>query len=292
MRAKLKAIDKGAIVAQRLKRLPSIVAKLRRFQNMKLSRMQDIGGLRAVLRSLDKVHALEEQYRSSRFFHELVSSDDYIAKPKRSGYRSVHLVYRYRNPRVAAYDGLLIELQFRTQLQHAWATAVETVGTFIKQALKSSEGPEEWLRFFSHTGAAFAHLEGTSPVPGYEHLSKSDVYALVRKTERDLNVRETLTAFSIAGEAIQEGPKSGSYQLLILDMDEKVVRIMTFSKDNLENANEAYSETERQIRDGANKQAVLVSTGSIRALRSAYPSFFLNTRAFIEYLGRINPACL
>ncbi|MDE2888528.1 MAG: hypothetical protein OXR72_09940 [Gemmatimonadota bacterium] len=168
---------------------------------------------------------------------------------------------------------------------------METVGTFIEEALKSSEGPEEWLRFFSLTGAAFAHLEGTPEVPGYQHLSKVEIFKLVRDKERDLRVRENLIAFGIAGEAIQEGPKSGSYQLLILDLDEKVVRIMTFSKDNLENANEAYSETERHIQEGANMQAVLVSTGSIRALRSAYPSYFLDTQAFIKHLRRIRRMC-
>ena len=39
----------GALVAQRLKRLSSIDAKLRRFGGMKLARMQDVGGCRAVL---------------------------------------------------------------------------------------------------------------------------------------------------------------------------------------------------------------------------------------------------
>jgi hypothetical protein len=40
------------------------------------------------------------------------------------------------------YNDLKIEMQLRSQYQHAWATAVETVGTFIGQALKSSIGPE------------------------------------------------------------------------------------------------------------------------------------------------------
>ncbi len=44
---------------------------------------------------------------------------------------------------------LLIELQLRTRLQHEWATAVETMGTFLQSSLKSSQGPEEWLDFFS-----------------------------------------------------------------------------------------------------------------------------------------------
>lgn len=49
LRQKLKVIDDAAIVAQRLKRAPSIIFKLQRFDGMKLARMQDIGGLRAVV---------------------------------------------------------------------------------------------------------------------------------------------------------------------------------------------------------------------------------------------------
>lgn len=44
LRDKLKQVDEKALVAQRLKRAPSIISKLKRFPEMKLSRMQDIGG--------------------------------------------------------------------------------------------------------------------------------------------------------------------------------------------------------------------------------------------------------
>ena len=40
-------VDVHSVVAQRIKRLSSIEAKLRRFPTMKLSQMQDIGGCRA-----------------------------------------------------------------------------------------------------------------------------------------------------------------------------------------------------------------------------------------------------
>src|SRR5438270_828907 len=46
--SKLK-LKENTIVAQRLKRMPTIIDKLRRYPNMKLSQMQDIGGLRAVV---------------------------------------------------------------------------------------------------------------------------------------------------------------------------------------------------------------------------------------------------
>ena len=54
-----------------------------------------------------------------------VRSTDYIENPKSSGYRSIHYIYKYSS-NIQDYDGLKIELQIRTRLQHSWAMAVET----------------------------------------------------------------------------------------------------------------------------------------------------------------------
>ena len=116
---------------------------------MSLSRMQDIGGLRAVVSTLPHLKKLHDEYKKIGFSHKLISEYNYVEAPKPSGYRSIHLVYKYKLRNESPYDGLQLELQFRTRLQHAWATAVETVGTFLEQSLKSSEGPDEWLNFFS-----------------------------------------------------------------------------------------------------------------------------------------------
>lgn len=48
----------NVIVAQRLKRTPSILLKLSTHKTMRLSAMQDIGGLRAILESVDEVNNL------------------------------------------------------------------------------------------------------------------------------------------------------------------------------------------------------------------------------------------
>jgi hypothetical protein len=56
-------------------------------------------------------------------------------------------------------------MQFRSYLQRAWATSVETVGTLVNQALKSSIGTDEWLRFFALMGTAIAWREDAAPVP-------------------------------------------------------------------------------------------------------------------------------
>ena len=94
LRDKLFNIDRDALVAQRLKRTPSIISKLQRYPKMNLARMQDIGGLRAVVKNLKKCRELEVNYRNSKFSHELVGAKDYISTPKETGYRGIHLIYK------------------------------------------------------------------------------------------------------------------------------------------------------------------------------------------------------
>ena len=284
LRNKLKSIDSDALVAQRLKRAPSIIGKLERQGNMQLARMQDIGGLRAVVRTLKQVRILEASYQSSRFAHELVSENDYIATPKSSGYRSIHLIYRYHNNKAPAYEGLLVELQMRTKLQHIWATAVETMGTFLDHALKSSEGPKEWLNFFSLVGSAFAHLEKCPAVPNYECMTAMETYREVTKVSNSLNVRNRLTAYTVVTNAITRDRKMGSYHLIILNLDQKTVQIQSFGVSRLEEANERYMLAETQSKNGESTQAVLVATSSLEMLRRAYPNFFLDTSEFLNKL--------
>jgi ppGpp synthetase/RelA/SpoT-type nucleotidyltranferase len=55
--------------------------------------MQDIGGCRAVVTTIDEVYALREQYRKTSHCMFWSTKNDYIANPKPSGYRSLHLAF-------------------------------------------------------------------------------------------------------------------------------------------------------------------------------------------------------
>lgn len=88
-------VHKSALTAQRIKRLESIARKLSMNAEMKLSQMQDIGGCRAILPTISHVRELEQIYKSSKWNHERLTPKDYIAHPKPSGYRSIHLKYRF-----------------------------------------------------------------------------------------------------------------------------------------------------------------------------------------------------
>src|SRR5439155_18826770 len=150
---KAQRIEPKPLIAQRIKRLPAIRLKLERLTRLKLSKLQDIGGCRAVVLTSQRVQQLVKLYEASRAQHELDHISDYLAKPKEDGYRGVHLIYRFQSEKYQSHCGLKIEIQLRSKLQHAWATAVETVGIFTGHVLKSSQGPEDWLRFFALMGS-------------------------------------------------------------------------------------------------------------------------------------------
>jgi RelA/SpoT family protein len=254
---------------------------------MKLSQMQDIGGCRAVDRSVAAVRELADFYQhTSRIKHKLATIDDYITKPPTSGYRGVHLVYRYysdeRGP-TRNYNDLKIEMQLRSQYQHAWATAVETAGTFIRQALKSSVGERDWLRFFALMGSVLALREKTHLVPGTP-TKRSELMEELNHYTTILNVEHRLPAYGDALRAIGQTAKDAHYYLLRLDPTSAELRITGFKADAIAEAERQYAEAEKHVKSHPGTDAVLVAVDSIAALRRAYPNYFADTRAFVRLL--------
>lgn len=287
LRNRLNKLGYDYLVSQRLKRTPSMLLKLERFPQMRLSQMQDIGGLRAILPSISDVYELVDLYRKSNFQHIVKNEKDYINDPKSSGYRCYHIVYKYQNQLNSSYDGLMIELQIRTRLQHAWATAVETMGTFIDHSLKSSQGPKEWLDFFSLIGNAFAYIEGTTTIHEFDNLSREEVFDKVKYEAERLQVITQLESFSEVIANVETDKKQGSLHLVVLDIKNKIVRIKTFPKIAIEEASKEYLNEEERITDLNKTQVVLVSSNSLDNLRKAYPSYFLDTKEFVRILDDI-----
>lgn len=281
LRKKVAQIDSDPTVAQRIKRLPSIRHKLDRFSWMKLSKMQDIGGCRAVMSSVDQANELVGYYRTkSRMKHKFIREDHYIETPKPSGYRGIHLIYSYDNQ--PDWEGLKIEIQVRSRLQHGWATAVETVGTFTQQALKSSLGPDEWLRFFALMSSSLALRENTPLVPGTPQDPKALKRSL-RSAAKKLKVIERLRAYGQTLQHVEktmEGVRGG--HTFLLDLDTAEPRLTVWDFESPVQAAEQYEALERAIEGQQGRDAVLVKVESITALQRAYPNYFLDSTAFVE----------
>lgn len=284
------SVDMTALVAQRLKRLISIEMKLRRNRNMKLSQMQDIGGCRAVLRTIGRLDALVERYE---WINEhagersvLVEKYDYVNSPKRDGYRGVHLVYKFHSNSTshATFNGLRIEIQLRSRPQHAWATAVETVDIFTKQALKAGAGSKDWSRFFALMGSAMAMREHKTLVPSTPTDDK-ELVAELRHAAAELRVVKNLASWSGAIRSLPGRDTSGAkVYLLQVDPEAGSMQVTGFKDWTGAKASNAYLNAEKALAEDTPSQAVLVSVQSLQALRSSYPNYFADTRAFLGAL--------
>jgi ppGpp synthetase/RelA/SpoT-type nucleotidyltranferase len=200
-----KGVDPSSSIAQRIKRLSSIELKLSRFPTMKLSQMQNIGGCRAIIGSVSQVRSLSQRVQKSRTQQTFDHEDDYILTPQRTGYRGIHLIYRFSSTKALSQcKGLKIEMQIRSPLQHAWATAVETVGAFTRQALKSSQGEADWLRFFELMGTVVAVREDTPRVAATP-TENDELVNSVGNYEKSLDVINRLETFRRALREV-EGP--------------------------------------------------------------------------------------
>lgn len=139
------AADHGKpVVAQRLKKAPTISHKLLREPNMKLSRMADIGGVRAVLPTQEAAYVVARRLRKN---WTITRFRDYVAEPKADGYRALHLINRNH--------GRLIEVQLRTPRQDLWANGVETFARTIAPSLKFGGGPNDLRSYFLALGELF-----------------------------------------------------------------------------------------------------------------------------------------
>jgi hypothetical protein len=301
LRQKVRRVASGALVVQRLKRARSVLSKLAKESSMRLTQMQDIGGCRAVAESIDQVYALRDQFRKSKSLHEFVTEDDYITKPKHSGYRSLHLIYRFKSIGHPQYNKLMFEVQLRTRTQHAWATAVETVGAVIGQALKASEGERTWLAYFQNAALALEYTESPVPAAAVE-TTRGTLARTLLALGKQLDVHKKLTAYRAALRATESrGGKSAAYFLLVLLPDQQQLQIKSFSRNQAEEAYREYEMYERilplnpaggqlslfsDLSDYSGAQAVLVGADSLRSIRESYPNYYLDTEVFLDKIEK------
>lgn len=276
---------KDYIIAQRIKRLPSIVTKLSRFPEMKLSRMQDIGGLRIILPSIRSVYDLHDAFATQRKTkHTLIlPPKDYITQPKTDGYRSLHQVFKYQNSAKSELDGLRIELQIRTKLQHAWATAVETLGVIERSSFKTGEGDEQFKRFFVLCSALFALQENTT-LPSNTSSERDIILKEFKQLLDELKIIDKLKGIAAVNKHIEEMSDYQDWYVLIFNYEKRIIRPVGFSKKQFDLAQDFYKEQEKK--NTQYSDVILFSSDNFKKLKKAYPNYFWDTRYFIREIQK------
>ncbi len=290
-------LDEESLAVQRLKRLPSILKKLQRkyYGNeptMKLSQMQDIAGCRVVMSNVEVVKKLyKEGYIRGDLKHKKVNEKDYITKPKEDGYRGIHLMYKYKSDKEGKkeYNGLLVEVQIRSKLQHLWATAIETVDLFTRQAIKSNEGQKEWMDFFKLVSSAFALMENTPLVPNTP-TDEKELYSQIKKKEEELHIIKVMSGWTQAVQVFSKASKEKpdlKFFLLELDITGEKLNITGYPEGHEEKAISDYAKAEKRNQGKKEYDVVLVGVDAANDLKKAYPNYFADTKEFLDNLKKI-----
>lgn len=287
---RLRGLD--GLTAARLKRMNAIRGKLRRMRGRRrplgLETFQDLGGCRAIMSSVQDAKVLVGALKD-RCRHVLWDEDDYIHEARQTGYRSHHLKYEYRGTgdrRV--FNGRRIEVQIRTDLQHSWATAVEAVGLFRGEELKSGKGSAEWLRLFALMSAEFAEAEGCDPAKGMADR------AVRIKELKDLaghlgavRILDNMsTAFFWTLDAVEASGKADYY---LIEYERETRQVKVTPKFQSRFAVKSYEEAEiiDNLTGKDTSDVVLVEGVKLENLKRAYPNYFGDVQLFKMQLGEL-----
>ena len=270
----------------RLKRMTSIQYKLDLNPDMRLGGMNDIAGGRFVFSDVDSLRqAFSILCDEIPPQFEIVSKYDYVdVKPKSSGYRSIHLVYRYHSLNSEDWDKMKVEIQLRTKLQHSWAMAVETAGLVTNTAMKSGQGSDEWQEFFKIISCLFCMKEHTLVLQDYCKDTKGNLIKKLQKLNDKNKFFDQLLALKLSVKEVEKHSFRGYIYLLYIDFNTKHLRVVSFDKSNQDQANVMYNNLETKINDRDNA-VVLVSVSSVKELKEAYPSYFLDMDDFNNQLN-------
>ncbi len=271
------------LIVQRLKRQESIIGKLRRPNNTGLDRMQDLAGCRVIVPTVDDVFdtvgIITKQLVSQG--HEIVKEDNYLDKPPaNSGYRCYHIIVRYHSN--DCYNNLFVEIQVRTRLQNSWATAVEIIDCIEDETLKAGTGKESYRYFFKLISGLFAYHEGTTIVDGIPE-DKKELIEEIYRFDRTENIREKLSVYSNAIKLYGDYPDDAGYCLLITDMREKKLKMISFKETDFLEATQAYQQTEKTITNGMD--VVLVAGKNFNTIRDSYSNYFLEAQMFLSKIA-------
>lgn len=272
--------------SRRLKRLKAIKNKMDRHDVWNLSTMQDIGGMRLILSSLDVVSqtkCLLEAKGVDDF--EIINIDDHMDLPKPTGYRAIHIIFKYTptNENHECY-GQKIELQLRTKYQHIWAMGVETAELITDTALKDGSGNEEWQDFFRSISVCFYCSDINHSLCSIDKKREADELAktvvINPKFIEELRSMMEMVNVDYDEKRSTDSSISEGYYLMDINYKSRLSRILFFKKEEKEKAISIYNRQEKE-NDGKPKDVVLVSVPKLNNLRDMYPSYYFDASEFI-----------
>ena len=269
----------GLAPAQRLKRRSTVLDKLIQGRASDASTMHDLGGCRLIFPAVqglqDFRNYLETKTRAAHMLQHHRDKYDYIANPKQTGYRGVHCVYGYEPSSIsnAELKGLRIEVQLRTDVQHAWATSVEIADLVLGARTKFEDGTGPYGEFFRVASELLArrHEGMTSCLP---ELSDRELLAAFHQEERSHNLLDRLDRLREQGDLT----KIKEHTVLAFQTD-GTLEIFGYTK-----AIRAVEKERDLIDNPACAHVVYVRASTPGAIKNSYRNYLTNPTDFVKLM--------
>jgi ppGpp synthetase/RelA/SpoT-type nucleotidyltranferase len=261
-------------IAQRLKRKPQIVRKLKRL-SVRLTQLQDIGGCRIIVdtnKDVDKLISYINLCVEQQSQFQIVRTTDYRERGRDdTGYRSVHMI-------ISRADCTL-ELQIRSRIQHYWAESIERTSVIYGYHLKEKEGDPVVIGYFKSLSDAFFEIEaGREP----SSQAKIGLDKLRVKAEPIIALSDKNRVFdSYVNEDIiktltetEGGSDELNNWLIVFDWNTGAFLTWDTVDKNPEEAVKKYVSYENQFTADENYEVVMIGSSDIASVRKTHSHYF------------------
>lgn len=271
----LRSYQKDYFIAQRLKRKPQILRKLRRL-SVRLTQLQDIGGCRIIVnenRDVDGLVAFLSSTIVKTGFAKIVRSTDYRELGRDdTGYRAFHLILEV--------SGCQVELQVRSRIQHYWSESIERTSVIYGKRLKEREGDPAVISYFKMFSDALHSLEANHSISRDFEI---ELQSKKQLAEEIIGYHASLRALSghvnqdiVRTMAEREGQSKGSLNnwILVFDWNDGNFVLWDVVGRNVDDAIAAYARYEAEFPEEEKYEVVLIGSSDIATVPQTHSHYF------------------
>ncbi|MDD3772043.1 MAG: RelA/SpoT domain-containing protein [Weeksellaceae bacterium] len=265
-------VDKKAIVTCRIKRIDTIIRKLKRFKNnpsgrMPLHKMWDIAGCRCIFDSNDVSQIYRLKDLLIKHYGEC-KIKDYVKVQKKDGYQSLHIYVQDK------ISNKKIEIQIRITRQHNWATLVEILDLIFNTKIKEGEKNLELQRFLF----LFSKRDTLSVEENLELIKFERQYNIFRKMS-DIFSKNYIR---IRRQWISQ-KKDGSFYVIEANKD------LSSTIDSFKDFESAENQYYQKYTSNSDSNIVLtyIKNAEYKQISKAYSNYVLTMHSFFEDYKKI-----
>jgi len=261
-------------IAQRVKRKPQIIRKLRRL-SVRLTQLQDIGGCRIIVENNEGVDRLidfiKKKVKNTASF-ELKRITDYREQGRDlTGYRSAHLLLQR--------DGRSIELQIRSRIQHYWSESIERTSVIYGKYLKEQEGDPIVIAYFKHLSDIFYEIESGRD-PSVQDKVKLDqmreqAQTIIYDADRNRIFDSAINEDIVRTLATTQGNEDSlTNWIMVFNWNSGEFVTWDIVGRNTDSAKEKYTQYENQFSSASGFEVVMIGASDIATIRQTHSHYF------------------